>query len=176
MTKSMTFITHALFYSCIYQYPTTFTFLSTTRSLTRPLDKQADILRSSLVVFVTSTTGQGDMPKNTLKFWKNLRREKLNNTNCLRSLRFAIFGLGDSSYPKYAPLTTARLIHTLYAITCSEMAVPRRCVLFYFDTVADQFLWCRFNWAARKLRARLLQLGATEFFRPGEGDERHDNG
>jgi sulfite reductase alpha subunit-like flavoprotein len=40
------------------------------------------------------------MPKNTLKFWKNLRREKLNNTNCLKSLRFAIFGLGDSSYIK----------------------------------------------------------------------------
>lgn len=40
------------------------------------------------------------MPKNTLKFWKNLRREKLNGTNCLKSLRFAIFGLGDSSYVK----------------------------------------------------------------------------
>ncbi|KAK4099678.1 riboflavin synthase domain-like protein [Parathielavia hyrcaniae] len=95
--------------------------------------KLADVLRASLVIFVTSTTGQGEMPKNTLKFWKNLRREKLNNTNCLRSLRFAIFGLGDSSYQK-------------------------------------------FNWAGRKLRARLLQLGATEFFRPGEGDERHENG
>ncbi|KXX83397.1 NADPH-dependent diflavin oxidoreductase 1 [Madurella mycetomatis] len=95
--------------------------------------KLADVLQSSLVVFVTSTTGQGDMPKNTCKFWKNLRREKLNNTNCLGSLRFAIFGLGDSSYLK-------------------------------------------FNWAARKLRARLLQLGASEFFKAGEGDERHDNG
>ncbi|KAL2260790.1 hypothetical protein VTK26DRAFT_5116 [Humicola hyalothermophila] len=95
--------------------------------------KLADVLRSSLAIFVTSTTGQGDMPKNTLKFWKNLRREKLNNSNCLRSLRFAIFGLGDSSYLK-------------------------------------------FNWAARKLRARLLQLGASEFFGPGEGDERHNNG
>lgn len=41
------------------------------------------------------------MPKNTLKFWKNLRREKLSNTNCLRTLRFAIFGLGDSSYLQY---------------------------------------------------------------------------
>jgi len=59
------------------------------------------VLRASLVIFVTSTTGQGDMPKNTLKFWKNLRREKLNNTNCLGSMRFAIFGLGDSSYLKY---------------------------------------------------------------------------
>ncbi|KAK3904033.1 hypothetical protein C8A05DRAFT_14062 [Staphylotrichum tortipilum] len=95
--------------------------------------KLADVLHASLVIFVTSTTGQGDMPKNTLKFWKNLRREKLNNTNCLGSMRFAIFGLGDSSYLK-------------------------------------------FNWAARKLRARLMQLGATEFFRAGEGDERHDNG
>ncbi|KAL1836901.1 hypothetical protein VTJ49DRAFT_4517 [Mycothermus thermophilus] len=95
--------------------------------------KLGDVVRSSLVVFVTSTTGQGDMPKNTLKFWKNLRREKLNNTNCLGSMRFTIFGLGDSSYLK-------------------------------------------FNWAARKLRARLLQLGAAEFFKPGEGDERHDDG
>ncbi|KAL2024022.1 hypothetical protein VTK56DRAFT_257 [Thermocarpiscus australiensis] len=95
--------------------------------------KLADVLHPMLVIFVTSTTGQGDMPKDTLRFWKNLRREKLNNTNCLRSLRFAIFGLGDSSYLK-------------------------------------------FNWAARKLRARLLQLGASEFFKAGEADERHDNG
>lgn len=41
------------------------------------------------------------MPKNTTKFWRNLRREKLNNTNCLRTLSFALFGLGDSSYPKH---------------------------------------------------------------------------
>jgi sulfite reductase alpha subunit-like flavoprotein len=64
------------------------------------VEPQAEVLRASLVIFVTSTTGQGDMPKNTLKFWKNLRREKLNNTNCLRSMRFTIFGLGDSSYLK----------------------------------------------------------------------------
>ncbi|KAK3318655.1 hypothetical protein B0H66DRAFT_603228 [Apodospora peruviana] len=95
--------------------------------------KLTDLLRYSHAIFVTSTTGQGDMPKNTAKFWRNLRREKLNNTNCLGAVNFAIFGLGDSSYPK-------------------------------------------FNWAARKLRARLLQLGASEFFRPGEGDERHDDG
>ncbi|KAK3400087.1 hypothetical protein B0T20DRAFT_176265 [Sordaria brevicollis] len=95
--------------------------------------KLTDLLRYSLAIFVTSTTGQGDMPKNTTTLWKNLRRTKLNNTNCLAPVKFSIFGLGDSSYPK-------------------------------------------FNWAARKLRVRLLQLGASEFFRPGEADERHENG
>ncbi|KAK0643650.1 hypothetical protein B0T16DRAFT_355339 [Cercophora newfieldiana] len=95
--------------------------------------KLSDLLRFSLAIFVTSTTGQGDMPKKTTKFWRNLRREKLSRTKCLAKLNFAIFGLGDSSYPK-------------------------------------------FNWASRKLRVRLLQLGASEFFRAGEGDERHDNG
>ncbi|KAK0627242.1 hypothetical protein B0T14DRAFT_424140 [Immersiella caudata] len=95
--------------------------------------KLSDLLRFSLAIFVTSVTGQGDMPKNTTKFWRNLRREKLSRTKCLAKLNFTIFGLGDSSYPK-------------------------------------------FNWAARKLRVRLLQLGASEFFRAGEGDERHDNG
>ncbi|KAK3944765.1 hypothetical protein QBC46DRAFT_251137 [Diplogelasinospora grovesii] len=95
--------------------------------------KLTDLLRASMAVFVTSTTGQGDMPKNTLKFWKSLRRERLNHTNCLGAVKFTIFGLGDSSYPK-------------------------------------------FNWAARKLRARLLQLGASEAFKAGEADERHDNG
>ncbi|KAK0672710.1 putative NADPH reductase TAH18 [Cercophora samala] len=95
--------------------------------------KLSDLLKVSLVVFVTSTTGQGDMPTNTLNFWKNLRREKLNNSNCLGSVKFAIFGLGDSGYRK-------------------------------------------FNWAARKLQVRLVQLGATEFFRAAEADERHNNG
>jgi sulfite reductase alpha subunit-like flavoprotein len=45
------------------------------------------------------------MPKNTTKFWKNLRREKLSNTNCLGPVRFTIFGLGDSSYLKYVAKT-----------------------------------------------------------------------
>ncbi|KAF3767798.1 riboflavin synthase domain-like protein [Cryphonectria parasitica EP155] len=85
-----------------------------------------------LVIFVTSTTGQGDMPANATAFWKSLLRKKL-PLGCLHQLNFTIFGLGDSSYPK-------------------------------------------FNWAARKLQKRLLQLGATEVYPAGEGDEKHDNG
>lgn len=34
----------------------------------------------------------------------------------------------------------------------------------------------RFNWAARKLHKRLLQLGAKEAYPRGEADEQHDEG
>ena len=34
----------------------------------------------------------------------------------------------------------------------------------------------RFNWAARKLHKRLLQLGANEIYERGEADEQHDEG
>lgn len=34
----------------------------------------------------------------------------------------------------------------------------------------------RFNWAVRKLHKRIVQLGATEFYPRGEGDEQDDDG
>jgi sulfite reductase alpha subunit-like flavoprotein len=34
----------------------------------------------------------------------------------------------------------------------------------------------KYNWAARKLCKRLVQLGAHEYYTSGEGDERHDDG
>ena len=81
---------------------------------------------------MVSTTGQGEQPSNAKVFWKKLLRRKL-GPGTLQSLRFAIFGLGDSSYPQY-------------------------------------------NWAALKLRKRLVQLGASEVFEAGKGDEQHPEG
>lgn len=52
-----------------------------------------------LVVFC-STTGQGEFPKNSLKFWKFLLKKKLPK-NLLNHIYFTSFGLGDSSYPKF---------------------------------------------------------------------------
>ncbi|KAJ1333485.1 sulfite reductase (NADPH) flavoprotein alpha-component [Microdochium nivale] len=53
-----------------------------------------------LVVFVVSTTGQGEIPKNAKTFWKSLLRKQL-PPDCLASLHFTTFGLGDSSYSKF---------------------------------------------------------------------------
>ncbi|KAI1142413.1 riboflavin synthase domain-like protein [Hypoxylon sp. FL0543] len=58
------------------------------------------LLRYPLVIFVVSTTGQGEVPQNALKFWKSLLRKRL-PPHCLRQVRFTTFGLGDSSYTKY---------------------------------------------------------------------------
>ena len=44
----------------------------------------------------------------------------------------------------------------------------------FHPTVAD---WLhRYNWAARKLHKRLVQLGAFEAYPRGEADEQHDEG
>ncbi|OJD18209.1 hypothetical protein AJ78_01767 [Emergomyces pasteurianus Ep9510] len=53
-----------------------------------------------VVIFAVSTTGQGDFPANARVFWKSLLLKKLPPT-FLRGVKFALFGLGDSSYPKF---------------------------------------------------------------------------
>ncbi|CAG9461302.1 unnamed protein product [Pedinophyceae sp. YPF-701] len=52
------------------------------------------------VVFVCSTTGQGDAPSNMRKFWRFLCRKDL-PADSLSNSRCAVFGLGDSGYQKY---------------------------------------------------------------------------
>lgn len=62
-----------------------------------PIDK---LPLESLVVFVASTTGQGDPPDNMNKFWKFLLRKSL-PANSLQNMKFGVLGLGDSSYVKF---------------------------------------------------------------------------
>jgi sulfite reductase alpha subunit-like flavoprotein len=52
------------------------------------------------VIFVVSTTGQGDPPDSMRAFWKFLLRKSL-GPQWLAGTRFAVFGLGDSGYQKY---------------------------------------------------------------------------
>lgn len=59
----------------------------------------AALLDHGLVLFVVSTAGQGDMPRNGLAFWRSLLRRRL-PAGCLAPLRYACLGLGDSAYFK----------------------------------------------------------------------------
>ncbi|CAJ0860229.1 7451_t:CDS:10 [Entrophospora sp. SA101] len=86
-----------------------------------------NLINEELVIFVCSTTGQGDEPDNMKKFWKFLLRKNLPK-DILNQMKFTVFGLGDSSYVKY-------------------------------------------NWPAKKLYKRLLQLGAESIYPRGEAND-----
>mmetsp|Transcript_23562 Transcript_23562/g.39260 ORF Transcript_23562/g.39260 Transcript_23562/m.39260 type:complete len:190 (-) Transcript_23562:2184-2753(-) len=53
-----------------------------------------------LIIFVVSTTGDGDPPEMMKKFWSFLLRRSLARDS-LTGLRFGVFGLGDSSYEQF---------------------------------------------------------------------------
>lgn len=52
------------------------------------------------IIFVVSTTGQGDPPDNMQKFWKFLLLKDIPK-DALSQVNFTIFGLGDSGYQKF---------------------------------------------------------------------------
>eukprot|EP00730_Choanoeca_flexa_P003674 TRINITY_DN11472_c0_g1_i4.p1 TRINITY_DN11472_c0_g1~~TRINITY_DN11472_c0_g1_i4.p1 ORF type:complete len:570 (+),score=97.62 TRINITY_DN11472_c0_g1_i4:45-1754(+) len=58
------------------------------------------LVQQPTVLFVCSTTGQGETPDNMRKFWRFLLQKRLRKTS-LQQLAFSCFGLGDSSYPKF---------------------------------------------------------------------------
>ncbi|KAJ8388802.1 hypothetical protein AAFF_G00130350 [Aldrovandia affinis] len=92
----------------------------------------ANLISESLVLFVCSTTGQGDPPDNMKNFWRFIFRKSLPAGSLCR-LDYAVLGLGDSSYPK-------------------------------------------FNFVAKKLYKRFLQLGASNILPLGLADDQHDLG
>ncbi|CAO1436082.1 unnamed protein product [Diamesa hyperborea] len=90
------------------------------------------LIDEEVVIFICSTTGQGDEPDNMKNFWKFLLRKSL-PTNSLGKLHFGVIGLGDSSYQK-------------------------------------------FNFVAKRLHKRLIQLGANPIQSIGNCDDQHDLG
>jgi len=79
------------------------------------------------VVFVVSTTGDGEAPQAMRALWAFMLQRSL-SSNSLQGVQTAVFGLGDSGYEKY-------------------------------------------NACARKLSARLRQLGSTPLLALGLGDD-----
>lgn len=68
----------------------------------QPMDDYdiSKLIYEPLIVFVCSTTGQGDPPENMRNFWRFLLRKSLPK-NSLSNSWVAVLGLGDSSYAKF---------------------------------------------------------------------------
>ncbi|GAB5031224.1 nadph-dependent diflavin oxidoreductase 1 [Nannochloropsis oceanica] len=119
-----------------------------------PVEVQAwdsyDVTRlpeETFVLAVVSTTGDGEEPDNMRKSWGFLLRKAL-PMGSLSGLRFATFGLGDTSYPKFNAV--ARRLHIrlkqLGATPFVECGLgddqSARGVLGDFDE------WCQVMWPA----------------------------
>eukprot|EP00842_Homolaphlyctis_polyrhiza_P004271 jgi/Hompol1/4845/HPOL_004002-RA len=64
--------------------------------------EKVDWNTASVVVVVTSTTGDGDHPDNSIKFWKWLRRGKNPDPAVvLKGRAYTILGLGDTNYTNF---------------------------------------------------------------------------
>ncbi|KAG0094031.1 hypothetical protein BGZ93_009400 [Podila epicladia] len=68
---------------------------------------KVDWEKEECLVFVVSTTGDGDPPDNSTKFWRHLR--KLKGTG-LTKAKYAILGLGDTNYDNFCQ--TAKRLDT----------------------------------------------------------------
>ncbi|RDY13657.1 Protein SWEETIE, partial [Mucuna pruriens] len=62
------------------------------------------------VIFVVSTTGQGDTPDSMKVFWRYLLQRNLGQ-HWLKGVLYAVFGLGDSSYQKYNFFVLDKTLH-----------------------------------------------------------------
>lgn len=80
------------------------------------------VTETRFLIVLCSTTGQGEVPRNSNKFMKFLLRRKL-PADLLSHVKFTTFGLGDSSYPKFN--YAIKKIHTrLLQLGCQELS-PR---------------------------------------------------
>jgi sulfite reductase (NADPH) flavoprotein alpha-component len=57
----------------------------------------AKLDKENLILFVISTQGEGEFPQNALAFYDYLKSTNIN----LNNLSYAVFGLGDTSYPLF---------------------------------------------------------------------------
>jgi equilibrative nucleoside transporter 1/2/3 len=54
------------------------------------------------ILFIVSTTGDGEEPENMRQFWRLIMRKSLSsNPSILSHIHYGLIGLGDSTYPKF---------------------------------------------------------------------------
>ncbi|KAI8109164.1 hypothetical protein M9435_005578 [Picochlorum sp. BPE23] len=134
--------------------------------------KTIDTLPSEdILIAIVSTTGQGEFPRNFSSFWKFLRKKSL-GPDSLRGVSCAVFGLGDSGYPKYN--YSAKLVHkrlqTLGATPMVPLGLGDDQHAFGYDAAFD--LWLDRLWSSLDVsRGDMQACELTPAFSVGMAEE-----
>lgn len=115
------------------------------------------------MVFVCSTTGQGEEPY-------NMKVNKLND-DISKGLHWGCRNSGDSCYVKTCHMISFPISIVLYLVWVihlmqSKDKEKRGCMHVLIGV-------SRFNYPAKKLYKRLQQLGANLMIQRGDGDDQH---
>ncbi|KAE8209406.1 hypothetical protein CF327_g6605 [Tilletia walkeri] len=78
-----------------------------------------NLIHESHVLFIIATTGAGEFPTSAHSFWKFLLRDHL-PSDILSDLHTAVFGLGDSSYPRFC-WPARKLTRRLHALGAQDL-------------------------------------------------------
>ncbi|KAK2996108.1 hypothetical protein RJ639_029519 [Escallonia herrerae] len=138
-------------------------------------DYEARCLASEeTVIFVVSTTGQGEPPDSMKAFWLYLRRRHLSH-QWLRGVQYAVFGLGDSCYPQFNIFSSeeepiGRDLPSGKSSTVISIEIKQTSGCGTVEKL-DIFLF-----VAKKLDKRLSDLGAEPIAERGLGNEQHSSG
>ncbi len=57
-----------------------------------------DLCKYDYIIFIVSTTGDGDFPENANKFWRKMRKYKAKD---LEEINYCILGLGSTDYNNF---------------------------------------------------------------------------
>ncbi|KAI9141284.1 hypothetical protein BKA69DRAFT_1124931 [Paraphysoderma sedebokerense] len=80
--------------------------------------EKVDFTTSKCLVFVTSTTGDGDAPDNANKFFRFLRKQK-GSVNAFEGAKFTVLGLGDTNYSNFCN-TAKRIQKRFLELGCTQ--------------------------------------------------------
>lgn len=126
--------------------------------------------QEEIVIFVISTTGQGEFPSNSSHFWKFLRRKSL-GPESLQHVKVAVFGLGDSGYLKfnYSAKLMFRRLETLGAVPVVELGLGDDQHKFGYDAALDPWLNTLWNALGVDQRVNTIMANGPTLIAPKYG-------
>ena len=68
-----------------------------------------------IVIFVVSTTGEGEPPEKARKFYRRFRKQTVDK-NLLSNLWYTLLGLGDTNYERFANFGRQLGLNSLFSV------------------------------------------------------------